>query len=246
MLYTLTNGGLQNGRPTAIGSVSIGMSSVQTHVFTVANFTTETSPAYSDPENDPLAYIKILSLPDTGTLAVQGIISQAVTVGTLIQVGVITSGNFVYIATGVESYTSTWNFDAADTGSNSLSGLNSGTVAMAVIGVANEKPSLVGDNTIAKNYSESHVFSLADFTSNTTPAYTDPEGDLPQAVKILSIPSNGSLQFNGSNVIVNQIIKANEIDLGYLVYVPNLATTTVQTLTFNFAVSDVGSGEFTE
>jgi hypothetical protein len=245
MLYTVTNGGLQNGRPTAIGSVSIALDFSGTHVFTIANFTTETSPEYSDPEGDPLAYIKILSLPTTGVLSVEGIVSQVVTVGSIIQAGTISSGNFIYTSVGGD-YTSTWNFDAADTGSSSLSGLDAGTVAMAVAKTVNGKPDAVGDNTISKNYSESHVFTLADFTTNTTPPYSDPEGDLPQAVKILTLPSAGVIQFNGSDVIVNQTIKANEIDLGYLVYTPNLGTTTAQTLTFNFSVSDAGSGEFTE
>lgn len=246
MLYTVTNGGLQNGRPTAIGSVSIPVDFGNTHIFTIANFTTETSPAYSDPENDPLAYIKILSLPPFGTLSVTGIIFQAITVGTIIQAATISSGNLLYTpSVQPEGYTAAFKFDAADTGSSSLSGLI-GNVSMVLAAQVNGKPTTIGDNTISKNYSDSHVFTSAQFTTDTTPPYSDPEGDDPLSVKILTLPASGTIQFNGSDVIVNQVILISEIDLGYLVYQPDLLVKTVQSLTFNFSVSDVGSGSFTE
>ena len=73
MLYTITNSGLQNGRPTQIGANTISLAYGATHVFTLANFTTETTPAYSDPEDDALSLIKILTLPSVGTLKLNGI-----------------------------------------------------------------------------------------------------------------------------------------------------------------------------
>jgi hypothetical protein len=247
MLYTITNGGLQNGRPTSIGLISIPVANGSTHTYTVANFTTETFPAYSDPEGDSLSYIKILSLPAKGSISVVGIIAQVISVGSIVSVGTISSGNLLYTPmVNAKANTGTFTFDAADLGSNSLSGLSTGVVNMNVADEVNLKPSTVGDNTINKQYSESHVFTSAEFTTNTTPAYSDPEGDLPESIKILSLPLTGVLSFNGSNVIVNQVLKSSEIELGYLVYTPDLTTTIAQTLTFNFSVSDVGSGLFTE
>mgnify|MGYP003650928965 CR=1 FL=1 len=60
MLYTITNTGSTNARPSSIGSNSISVDYEGEYVFTVANFTTETTPPYEDPEGDALSYIKVL------------------------------------------------------------------------------------------------------------------------------------------------------------------------------------------
>lgn len=241
MLYTITNSGLQNGRPTQIGENRIVVAFGTTHIFTVANFTTETEPPYSDPEGDALSFIKILTLPPSGTLRVNGV---DVVLGQLIYVADITTNNFVYVSDASGSYT--FQFDAADVGSNSLSGLDTGFIGMEVSPAINLPPDQVGDNTIPADYGDSITFTVADFTSETTPAYNDPEGDPASMVKILTLPSDGTLVFNGVDVIVNQEMTVAEIAAGYLVYNPDLAITTIQSLTFDFAVADAGSGIYTE
>ena len=207
----------------------------------VANFTTETTPAYSDPEDDALSLIKILTLPSVGTLKLNGI---DVIVGQQITSGQISTNNFTYVSTIDGDYTFT--FDAADVGSNSLSGLSTGIITMSVAEKINLPPSVVGDNAFNLSYGDSLIFTTANFTSGTTPAYVDPEGDPPQSVKILSLPANGDLVHNGINVIVNQVIPVSEINSGYLIYEPDLSETALQNLSFNFSVADTGSGIHTE
>jgi len=241
MLYTITNSGLQNGRPTEIGANTISIAFAATHVFTLANFTTETTPAYSDPEDDALSYIKILSLPATGTLKLNGV---DIILGDQVGSGQISTGNLTYVSAGDGDYT--FEFDAADIGSNSLSGLSTGKITIAVASAVNQPPSVVGNNTFVLSYGDAKLFTVADFTTKTTPPYADPEGDFPSKVKILTLPANGTLKFNGTNVIVNQEVTVAEIASGYLVYVPDLLVETLQNLTFNFSVSDVGSGLFTQ
>jgi len=240
MLYTITNSGVQNGRPTQIGANTISVAFAATHVFTLANFTTETSPVYSDPEDDALSYIKILSLPSTGTLKLNGV---DVVLGSQVASGQISTGNFTYISSGDGDYT--FSFDAADSGSNSLSGLSTGVITMNVATAVNLPPSAVGDNTIASSYGETIIFTSANFTTETSPVYSDPEGDAASMLKILTLPATGSLMFNGSNVIANQEITFAEIDSGYLIYNPDLLVTSVQSLTFTFAIADQGSGIYT-
>jgi hypothetical protein len=247
MLYTVTNSGIQNGRPTAIGSIRIAINYGALEQYDISTFTTGTSPEYADPEDDGLSYIKIIQLPIIGTLYLTGDIP--VSLGDLIQVGTITTGNFYYQApaTGNEAgYTETWEFDAADVGSNSLSGLPDGIVTMDVAPVENGAPDVVGDRTELLEYQQLLTFTSDMFTSGTTPPYNDPEGDAPASIKILDLPADGTLIFNAVPVVVNQIISISEMDLGYMVYAPDLAITIVQTLSFNFSVSDVGSGLFTE
>jgi hypothetical protein len=248
MLYTVTNSGLSgtNGRPTFIGSNTIVIPNGGLEQYEISDFTTDTTPQYSDPENDPLSYIKVITVPSIGLLYSNGVI---VSIGDVIQSGVLTTSNFYYKApdTGQESgYSESWQFDIADSGSNSLSGLPGGIMTMQVLEEANLPPSQIGDNTIVLQNSQSHVFTTANFTSETIPAYADPEGDAPHRLKIINLPSNGNLIFNGINVVANQIILFSEIDLGYLVYSPEISLTSAQNYNFNFSVSDFGSGEFTE
>lgn len=242
MLYTITNQGLSNGRPVSIGANTISILNRATHIFTLANFTTQTSPAYSDPEGDALSYVKILTLPPAGTLKLSGV---AVQLNDLIISANISAGNFTYEANDVSpAYSSFFKFDIADVGSQSLSGLNTGIMTMSVASAVNAAPTCVGNNIISKAYGQNHVFSMADFTTNTTPAYSDPESDDPYALKVLTLPANGTLNFNGSAVVVNQEILATEVNSGLLIYVPNAAVTNAQSLSFTFAVSDVGSKIF--
>lgn len=239
MLYTITNSGLQNGRPTQIGANTINIAFGATHTFTVANFTTETTPVYSDPEGDALSFIKILSLPSTGTLQVNGV---DVTLNQVITVANITTNNFTYISNGSGSFS--FQFDAADAGSNSLSGLSSGLINMVVAVAVNLPPDVVGDNAFILDYGETKVFTVADFTTGTTPAYNDPEGDPASKIKILTLPANGLLKFNGVNVLVNQEMTVAEIAAGYLVYEPDLLIETLQSLSFTYAIADSGSGQY--
>jgi hypothetical protein len=89
------------------------------------------------------------------------------------------------------------------------------------------------------------VFTAADFTTNTTPAYSDPESDAPYKLKITTLPLSGLLSFNGSPVFVNQEVLLSAVDSGYLVFNQDLAVKSSQTIAFTFSISDVSSEQFT-
>tara|TARA_R110000822_G_scaffold227017_1_gene359636 strand:+ start:9945 stop:10688 length:744 start_codon:yes stop_codon:yes gene_type:complete len=242
MLYTITNTGLSNGRPIAVGANTISILNRTTHIFTIANFTTETSPVYSDPEGDALSYIKILQLPVNGILKLSGV---NVNLNQIIISANISAGNLTYVSNAVDpSYSEIFKFDVADVGSQSLSGLTTGIITMSVAAIVNSAPTCVGDNTIPKSYNETHVFTVANFTSETSPIYADPDGDAAYAVKVLTLPTDGDLYFNGVLVSVNQEILMTEVTAGLLTYVPDPLILIAQSLPFNFALSDVGSKTF--
>jgi len=246
MLFTITNGGLQNGRPTSIGPNTISISNREEYAYSLADFTTGTNPQYSDPEGDALSYIEILSLPSQGELKLNGV---AVSVGDQVTAGNLTTSNFTFTAPDTDSAgTYVWQFDCADIGSNSISGLTTGNMSMVASSVVNLPPDSVGDRVIPPiDFGDPYTFTSADFTSLTTPAYNDPEGDLPAAIKILDLPNRGVLNYNGSPITVGQVVTVSEIDSGYLVWVPNIiAVNTGYSTAFNFSVSDAGSGQFTE
>ncbi len=78
------------------------------------------------------------------------------------------------------------------------------------------QPPVISD--ISKTLSEDYslLFSVRSF--NTTPAYSDPDGDALSKIKITSLPSHGTLTLSGSGVSVNDEIAAANI--GNLLYTP--------------------------
>lgn len=248
MLYTITNSGSANSRPSQIGANTVATTYGTSYVFTLADFTTGTTPPYADPEDDALSYIKVLTLPSQGELHVNDV---AIAANTIVSVGVISTGNFKLVPPAtmpgilVSELVPSFKFDCADAGSNSLSGLDTGVMSLSLTSAANLAPSTVGDNTILFGYGVAKVFAAADFTTNTTPAYSDPEGDLPYKLKVTSLPTSGSLSFNGSPVAINQEMLLSSVDAGYLIYSQDLSVKSSQSVTFDFAISDVGSEQFT-
>ena len=110
----------------------------------------------------------------------------------------------------------------------------------------NNQPPVVGDGERTTNYGEAITLTRADFTTNTTPPYYDPEGDLPLTLRIDSLPTGGVLKLNGVNVVANQEIDfVNEIDAGLFTYTPDLNSTEAHTVDFTFSIADAGSGLFT-
>jgi hypothetical protein len=110
---------------------------------------------------------------------------------------------------------------------------------------SNQAPT-VGDGQRNANYGEDVTFTRADFTTNTTPPYSDPEGDSPLTLRIDSLPLSGILKLNGAAVAVNQEIDfVSEIDTGLLKYTPDLNNTAAHDTDFNFSIADAGSGVFT-
>lgn len=107
----------------------------------------------------------------------------------------------------------------------------------------NQAPTAVGDNTISIANRTTRTFTLADFTTNTTPAYSDPENDPADAVRIDSLPVDGVIKLNGVAVTVGQIIFAPDISGGLLTFVaPNQDA--ADTDTFTFSIRDTGSLTF--
>lgn len=117
----------------------------------------------------------------------------------------------------------------------------------------NLPPSQVGDNfksVLSKEGNSSTqdpplVFTSAMFTTETTPAYEDPEGDAPFKLRIDTLPESGVIEFNEVPVVIGQEILLSDVDLGLLVYHPDEDLEQDNLVDFNFSVSDVGSEQFT-
>lgn len=114
------------------------------------------------------------------------------------------------------------------------------------MGEYNNLPPVIGDGERTTSYGTEIILVRADFTSNTTPPYSDPEGDAPLNLKITSLPVEGVLKLDGIDVTIGQEISfITNIDANQLTYTPNNANTSAHSAAFGFEISDVGSTTYT-
>lgn len=242
-LFTITTGSYANLPPSQVGDNTVEGAHGSSIVFTTANFTTETVPPYSDPEKDDLAKIKI-----TGITAVNGqleLSSVAVLVNDEIDVADIDAGNLVWVddSANALAHSSSFTFQVADAGSLSFYAVD-GNMDVDILAETNSPPDSVGDRTEVISYGQTLVFTSAMFTTLTTPAYSDPEGDAADQLKVTSLPTEGTLRLNGVKVSLNQIIDFTDIAAGNFTYSGDTTKLVAGGSTFNFEIADAGSGEF--
>jgi hypothetical protein len=108
----------------------------------------------------------------------------------------------------------------------------------------NQPPSQVGNGSASTEYGNTYTFTVADFTTLTSPVYADPEGDTAANLRVLSLPATGELQYNSVAVTINQVISFTDIGNNLFTYVPDNSTTSSYIDTFNFEIADSGSGQF--
>ena len=241
-IITLDVSAKVNQPPNSSGWLKLDISFNELYVFTLANFTTETSPPYGDPENDDFASIKITSLPAQGVLSLNNV---ACLVGDEITSTDLNSGLFKYQADGadINGYTSgEMEFTVADIGSNSFT-TSPSNVTFEVDSNINEAPSSIGDGEADVVVGQSILMTTAMLTSDLNPPYSDPEGDNPSMLLVITVPKYGNLELDGVIVIDDQEISFDDIDSGKLFYV-NREFPSGNVEGFDFKISDEGSGEY--
>tara|TARA_R110000764_G_scaffold226176_1_gene315902 strand:- start:45 stop:785 length:741 start_codon:yes stop_codon:yes gene_type:complete len=241
--FTVTSTTKVSGPPTVIGDAKIFIDHGATHIFTIANFTTETIPQYVDPDGDAISKFKV-----TSATYVNGAINLAgvpITIGQEIDHTDITSGLLTFNDDGTNAalHTSEIEFTLSDLGSNTFSA-ESGNIRMGVAAETNAAPSQVGDGSETIGFGDSLVFTRAMFTTNTTPAYADLENDAADKLRLTVLPTSGIVKLNGINIVVNQEIDFSDIDLGLLIFTGDINAIAGGTDTFEFEIADAGSGIF--
>lgn len=196
------------------GTVTVTVSSNQAP--TVSNFTKSTnedtkltfiandfSGHYTDPESNPMLKVKIVSLPEHGTLSLTDtavVENQEITTGELEALAFMPEENW----NGQTSFT--WN--ASDQFNYAAS---DATVTINVAAI-NDVPTL---DDVSKTTNEDIAVSIpaADFAAK----FSDPDSTLAK-VKITSLPEHGVLKLSGNAVNVDQEIAA--ADLANLIFEP--------------------------
>lgn len=237
-VITLAIAAESNQPPNKPGVVSVNLAYNQLYAFTVADFTTLASPAYSDPEGDAFQNVKILTIPTQGALTINAIAAAPNDIVTEAQ---IIAGLLKYQCdvADLDGYSENFTYTTSDIGSNTYSTF-SGTVAVVVAAeIANLPPSSVGTGSATIAYGETLVFTRAMFTTGTTPAFSDPEGDPALFLKITGLPALGEIQINGIPVATDEVIDFDDIDLGLLTYVPDLTDIDGDLQGFTFQIADI-------
>jgi len=202
--------------------------------FTKLQFTTE----YYDKESDLPFDVMILSLPEYGVLKYnKNIINNINFVFSINNVNLLT-----YTRISKLEYTENIDFKTSDDNPNKLYS-NMATMTINVDEYINLPPNQIGDNERDTPNGQTVIFTRADFTTNTTPPYQDPENNPAYKLKILSLPLEGLLKINSVNVTLNQELLFTDIDTGLFTYEPS-SNTDDYVVDFDFDVSDTGSQQF--
>ncbi|MGD8190189.1 tandem-95 repeat protein [Brevibacillus ginsengisoli] len=169
--------------------------------FTAVDFTSH----YTDEEGDHLTKIKMMSLPTNGTLKLKG---QSVSIGEEILAEDLPKLSFSPDANWSGTTFFTWKgFDGADYSANEA------TLTLKIASVY-DPPTVNNSSKNGKEDTEA-TFAETDFSAH----FTDVEGGSLSKIRIVSLPTNGTLMLKGTKVAVNNEIDA--IDLSNLSFIPD-------------------------
>ena len=180
--------------------------------FTVSSFTS----CYSDWDGDSLAKIKIITLPANGALKLNGLdiaAEQEITAANLAGITFVPQANW--------NGTTAFSWKASDGIAYSI---DEATLSIN-ISAASDLP--IVSNSI-KNGSEDEtvLFLSDDFISS----FNDPDGDIFSKLQFVTLPADGLLKLNGTDVSESQEVLLAE--LGNLAYTPEADWNGITTLTW--------------
>ena len=182
---------------------------------------------FEDADMDELASVRIVTLPDSGSLANEGL---AVTAGQVIATADIDANDLVFTpaadANGA-AYAS-FTFKVNDGTEDSTSAY---TMTVNVTAV-NDAPT-ASDGTVTTNEDTPYTFTQADFRFEDVDT-----GDGLASVRIVTRPLSGSLTNDNAPVRQNQEVSRADIDSGKLVFTPVPDANGAAYASFTFKVND--------
>ena len=216
------NSTVTNTAPTAADkTVTTGMGTAYT--FTAADF------GFADDDaGDMLASVKIVTVPDEGTLALDG---TAVALNDVVTKAQIDAGDLIFTpvagasGTGYASFTFKVNDGTVDSAS-------AYTMTIDVTAAPNTAPT-AADKTVTTGMGTAYAFTAADF------GFADMDaGDMLASVKIVTVPDEGTLALDGPDVTLNQVVTKAQIDAGDLIFTPVAGASGTGYASFTFKVND--------
>jgi hypothetical protein len=192
---------------------------------------------FTDPESDGSGDIIIKSLPANGSLTYDSI---PVTVGqeiTQANISLLTYTRSVDTAYGTSF---TWAVYDDNIQIPAIS--NTATMTVTVNAISAASSTTIGDLTLYQSNRAVTIITLSMMTSQLTPPYNDPEGDLIDAIRIdeISTANVGVFKVNGVDAVVGDIITREDLQANLFTHEgPDVDT--VSSDTMNFSARDEGS-----
>ncbi len=181
---------------------------------------------FSDPDNNQLLTVNVVTLPTTGSIQLFG---QSISAGYAIDANDILLGGLVYVPEPNSNGSTSFDFTVSDNGDSTGDSQNTDPTAntlQIVIASVNDEP-VGSDSTITISEDTSHQFSLGDFPFN------DPiDSDNFSEVVIITIPAEGILSNNGTALTPGDIVSATSISNGELLYFPEPNSSNSQQIVF--------------
>ncbi|MFS2126780.1 Ig-like domain-containing protein [Pseudomonas sp. Pseusp97] len=226
--YTYTPAANYNGSDSFTVQVSDGHGGITEQVINVTVTPVNDAPVFTSQASLTTAE----DTAKTGQLTATDVENDTVTFA-LKANGGASHGSVVVNANGSYTYTPVANYNGTDSftvqANDGHGGITDQVITINVTPV-NDAPNGT-DNSITLNEDSSRSFSAADF------GFTDVDaGDALSAVRIDSLPGNGTLKFNGTAVTAGQVIDA--ADLGKLVFTPAANANGNNYASFTFSVKD--------
>lgn len=208
----------------------------QVYTFTPQDFST----GFADVNGDAPNQVKIFSQSSRGRLYYNNVLIP----NDGIIFNIADAGKLTYKFTIQETNTAFDNVFFAVNDSNTTPKYSEmAKITLSVTQYVNKPATEVGDNAFVLNNREAKIFTVADFTTTTTPAYADPENDPADALRVDSLPTVGALLLSNVACTVGQIIPMAAIAAGQLTYnAPNQDNSASSA--FDFSLRDSGSQIF--
>jgi hypothetical protein len=227
-----TNPDILNTAPT-ISNNTINIGTKLEHIFTLSELIVN----YYDANNNGYKDIKIFPSTLIGKLYYN---SVEVTSPLIISTNDINKLKFVRSTNDIFT-----DFFYLIVGDNNVNQLFSTQVTITINGTAVvvNQPAVIGDNVIYADNRATTILTLAMFTSQLAPPYSDPEGDLLDAIRIDSISTFniGKYYLNGIEIVAGQIITREDLNANLFTHV-GADVNTISSDIITFSARDEGSG----
>lgn len=224
-----SNPDVNRNQPPTISNSNLNVSG-NSHTFSNALFIN----GFIDPNGDSYGPVVIKSLPANGSLEYDNV---AVNVNQMIE----NPSLLRYNRGSTIGYSTSFNYTVFDDNPGNPMQSNVATLNITVDETSNS-PSEIGDAAYYVDNRAVTVFNINHFTSSLDPAYSDPDGDQIDAIRVdeISTANNGSYFFYGTEVVVGQIISKTDIDGGNFIHVGS-DSDDISTDSINFSARDSGS-----
>lgn len=219
--------------PPTVSGTTINIGENCNYTFTIANFTTNYYDAGNNTYSELIIYLD--SLPGTFKY------NNAVVTGTL-QIPVSQVINLTYTCANNDGFSFNIPFRIKSVLPNSAFSTIVNNLFVGTAVTAENNPPTIGDNTIYADNRITTILTLAMFTTQLAPPYSDPENDLIDAIRIDSISGAnlGIYYLNNIAITVGVLITREDLIAGVFKHI-GANIDTVSSDTFTFSARDEGS-----